>query len=191
MAANWEIAKALLKEDWCAGMIPLATGPSEVHIFRLEHEAVPHQNFSANLNALRKKLDSQQKTTASDDAALAKDVELHPINMNPVGRPCPRWDGSDAQRLLKQDVALEKHKTMTPRALRMTSVEHQRGASALSKRSFRQTHPSGRPNSPRNPLLAGQEAKARGEKGAGCREETCCCCRCSCCRCSCRCKLDS
>jgi hypothetical protein len=126
MATNWEIAKVLLKEDWCAGMIPLTMGPSEVHIFRLEYEAVPHQNFSVNLNALRKKLDSQQKTAASDDAALAKDVELHPINMNPVGRPYPRWDGSDAQRLLKQDVALEKHKTMTPRALRMTSVEHQR-----------------------------------------------------------------
>ena len=56
-----------------------------------------------------------------DDEALAKDLERHP----PPARNLKgqlRWEGSDAQRYLKEDIANEKHKYVgyTPRHFRTT-----------------------------------------------------------------------
>ena len=127
MTTPWEIAKELLKEDFCAGMLPCTLGPSDVWDLRDEYRAVRYENFRTNLNKLRNKLESQQISAASDDAALQRYIGSNPVNMNPTGgMNYPRWDLSDAQRLLKEDIAAERHKAMKPQELRMTRLEYQR-----------------------------------------------------------------
>jgi hypothetical protein len=127
MATPWEVAKKILQQDFCAGMLPRTLGPTEVYEMRREYQAVKYENFRTNLNKLRKKLEFQQSSAASDDAALQHYMGLNPVNMNPTdGMNYPRWDLSDAQRLLKEDVAAERHKAMKPQELRMTRLEYQR-----------------------------------------------------------------
>jgi hypothetical protein len=127
MATPWEVAKEILKQDFCAGMLPGTLGPHDVWEMRDEYQAVEYVKFRTNLNKLRKKLESQQSSAASDDAALQRYMGSNPVNMNPTGgMKYPRWDLSDAQRLLKEDIAVERHKTMTPQELCMTNLEYQR-----------------------------------------------------------------
>jgi hypothetical protein len=126
MATPWEVAKELLKEDFCAGMLPRTMGPVEIYSMRKEYESVVYENFRNNLNKLRNLLESQQSSAASDDAALQRYMGLHPLNMNPTGgMSYPRWDLSEAQRLLKEDIAAERHKAMKPQELRMTRLQYQ------------------------------------------------------------------
>ena len=127
MATPWEVAKEMLQQDVCAGMLPRTLGPTEVYEMRREYQAVEYGKFRTNLNKLRKKLEFQQSSAASDDAALQHYMGLNPVNMNPTGgMNYPRWDLSDAQRLLKEDIAAERHKAMKPQELRMTRLEYQR-----------------------------------------------------------------
>jgi hypothetical protein len=53
---------------------------------------------------------------ALDSAALAHDRRIHPKAAN-NHRGEPRWEGSDAERLLRQDMDEGKHKTMKPQLL--------------------------------------------------------------------------
>jgi hypothetical protein len=127
MTTPWEIAKEILKEDFCAGMLPRTLGPYDVWDLRDEYRAVKYENFRTNLNKLRNKLESQQISAASDDAALQRYMGSNPVNMNPTGgMNYPRWDLSDAQRLLKEDIAVGLHKIMTPQELRKTKSEYER-----------------------------------------------------------------
>ncbi len=119
------VAKEILQQDFCAGMLPRTLGPAEVHEMRREYEAVEYEKFRTNLNKLRKKLEFQQSSAASDDAALQRYMGSNPVNMNPTdGRNYPRWDLSDAQRLLKEDIAVERHKAMKPQELYVLSLQH-------------------------------------------------------------------
>jgi hypothetical protein len=127
MATPWEVAKEMLQQDFCAGMLPGTLGPTEVYEMRREYQAVEYGKFRTNLNKLRKKLELQQSSAASDDAALQHYMGLNPVIMTPTGgMSYPRWDLSDAQRLLKEDIAAERHQAMTPQELRMTRLEYQR-----------------------------------------------------------------
>ena len=59
---------------------------------------------------------------ASDTAALTHDRQLRPqatYNTNGV----PRWEGSDAERWLKEDIINGLHNEMAPQALYKTRVE--------------------------------------------------------------------
>ena len=92
------VAKEILQQDFCAGMLPCTLGPAEVHAMRREYEVVEYEKFRTNLNKLRKKLELQQSSAASDDAALQHYyMRLNPVKMNPTGgMNYPRWDLSDA-----------------------------------------------------------------------------------------------
>ena len=127
MATPWEVSKEILKQDFCAGMLPRTLGPAEIYEMPQEYQDVEYGNFRTNLNELRKKLESQQSSAALDDAALQRYTGSNPVNMNPTGgMEYPRWDLSDAQRFLKEDIAAERHLAMQPRELRMTRLEYQR-----------------------------------------------------------------
>lgn len=77
------------------------------------------------LNSLRKALDKLKNKADVDSAGIEHDRRLHPINSNPPGSSYPRWDGSAAQRLLKEDIEEGEHKQLQPRELRMTREEYQ------------------------------------------------------------------
>jgi hypothetical protein len=116
----WEIAKEILIQEISEGRVLETMGPKDVYVMKEEYQRVEYKKFRTNLNSLRKAPNKLKNTAAIDIAAVVHDWRLHPINMDNPNFPYPRWDGSDAQRLLKIDVAAEKQKTQKPKDLRLT-----------------------------------------------------------------------
>lgn len=125
MTTPWLIAKELLKEDIISGYALPSMGPEEVAELRWEYERVPFKNFKVNLNRLRKDLDNKSDLATNDDFAVAHDRRLHPVSINPPGFSYPRWNGSEAERLLKIEVDNGSHARMPPRALHKTEGAYQ------------------------------------------------------------------
>jgi hypothetical protein len=123
MPTSWETAKALLQQDIFSGMLQPTMRPKEVYSMRVEYKEVEYKKFRANLNSLRKACEKLSARAMVDSAAVAHDWEVHPIQKNVLG-VYPRWDGSEAQRLLKIDVQNGKNNAMAPCKLRMTREEY-------------------------------------------------------------------
>jgi hypothetical protein len=123
MPTSWETAKVLLQQDIFSGMLQPTMRPKEAYSMREEYKEVEYKKFRANLNSLRKACEKLSTRAMVDSAAVAHDWEIHPIRKNALGA-YPRWDGSEAQRLLKIDVKNGKNNTMAPCKLRMTREEY-------------------------------------------------------------------
>ena len=111
MPTVWETAKEKLTKDITEGRLldtvpPLTVWPSEP-----EYKKVPLENFKQNLAALRERLGNFRISADLDDAALRNDRQHHPLE------PEGRWPGSEAERLLKNDIDDGKHLTMNPSEL--------------------------------------------------------------------------
>ncbi len=65
----------------------------------------------------------KQASAVSDSAALANDRLLHPVPTH-NHRGEPRWEGSEAQRLLRQDIDLGNHLDLMPRDLFMSEPDY-------------------------------------------------------------------
>jgi hypothetical protein len=121
----WEIAKELLKEDIVSGLVLPTMAITEIHHLRVEYQRVPYTNFRTNLNNLRKLLRYQVNEAVASAEGLAKDQEKYPVQENaPGSNKPPRWQGSEAERLLKIDVDAGKHDWMTPKELHESSVAY-------------------------------------------------------------------
>lgn len=127
VAWNKSEAKRLLEQDLASGIIPVnggEMGSREVYASRSEYAAFPIDVFTRRLASLRSIARGQNARRASDTAALMHDLQLHPQathNSNGI----PRWEGSDAERLLKDDITNGLHTQMTPLALYTTRAEYQ------------------------------------------------------------------
>ena len=73
MSTPWDIAKELLKEDICAGMVPPTMAPKDVYEMRVEYQEVMYENFRNNLNSLRKALDKLKNKADVDSAGIEHD----------------------------------------------------------------------------------------------------------------------
>jgi len=104
MPTLWETAKAKLTEEIKAGNIKDECKASYIHKLDPVYQAVKIDNFVSNVRALRKRLKRFQHYAEFDDEALRNDRELHPIEYE------GRWGGSEAERLLNEDVKSKKHK---------------------------------------------------------------------------------
>ncbi len=134
-------ARKLLYDELVAGRIPLdpnEMGPAEVYYnysgtieFQIEGMDFD-QTFRNRLRDLRKQVDRDKGRANEDEIALRIAFRNHPPPTH-NHRGEPQWNGSAAQRLLKEDMELEKHLVMKPSELRMTRVEYQ----AYSKDTFR------------------------------------------------------
>lgn len=121
----WQIAKPLLEKDLQLGEIGAEDPPaSVVHTMKTEYEAVPLKNFKTNLKALRARFVQYKEGAAYGSSALAHDRQLHPVDQNPPNRAYPRWDGSAAQGLLKEDIRDKKHVGVQPKDLHQTRDEY-------------------------------------------------------------------
>lgn len=109
-------AKELLQEDLVSGKIPLdATemGPQVVYCQRTEFADIEYTKFRDRLRDLRKKIKQENAFASYDAAALARDRKIYPkAEHNHRGEP--RWEGSEAERLLRLDMDEGKHKIMKP-----------------------------------------------------------------------------
>jgi hypothetical protein len=169
--APWEIAKELLSKDILAKRILPTMKPRDVHGLREEHQQVGCKNFRNNLLALKKALQKSGDRAVFDEAALAHDRAqglhpINPINPAPAGLPAlfsyPRWDASEAQRLLKIDVTEGKHNEMQPRELRETRVECQAFPPGVFGKHIQQEVRSRR----ETPCWAAKRAKKARKAGA-------------------------
>jgi hypothetical protein len=123
----WELAKPKIREDILNNIVTPFMGPSQVWSSRPLYQNVPYENFHTNLNALRKKLNSDQERADMDTADMLHDRSIHPVNPNPSNFKYPRWDGSVAQERLKSYIQNNNGTTAghQPRHLHATDVAYQ------------------------------------------------------------------
>jgi len=120
------LAKRLLWKDLFNGDIPLYSdemGPQEVYLQRPEFSDFAYEKFRDHLNDLRKKVIEDKERAISDSAALAHDRQIFP--KKPTNhRGEPRWEGSEAERLLHVNMDNKKHEVMAPKELYQTRKEY-------------------------------------------------------------------
>jgi hypothetical protein len=83
--------------------------------------------FRSNYNSLKVAIKKNKEKADSDSAALAHDRQLHPppATHTSTSHGCyPRWDGSAAQRLLKQDVDSGLAENLKPQLLHAYRPEY-------------------------------------------------------------------
>ena len=118
---KWEIAKPILEKMYLMGEITDSMRRGVVHKLRPEFEAVPINNFGNNWNRLKATVRELRRRAIIDDCSLFHDRILHPIDTTDP----KRWDGTEAQRLLKQDIEDDFHKHFTPKELWLSRKEYQ------------------------------------------------------------------
>jgi hypothetical protein len=126
---NWQNseAKKLLLQDLRSGAIPLdskSMSPKDAYLKRPEFaEFGGYVNFPSRLRSARQQIDCMNNRAATDSAGLAHDRRIYPkAAKNHRGEP--RWEGSEAERLLRQDMDEGNHKKMKPELLYNTRKEY-------------------------------------------------------------------
>jgi hypothetical protein len=131
--AEWRTSKAkdLVAQDIIDGNIPLEGDINPEEIFqRLYADNPLFSNFPFDktrykdrIERLRNAIGRLQHWAAFDSEKVLEDIAKHtPHNKNIRGEL--RWDGSEAQQLLKQDVEQGRHLQLKPRELRETREEY-------------------------------------------------------------------
>lgn len=123
--AKWQNsdAKKLLHQDILDGRVVDTMTPKKVLGMRPEY--VPYaKNFGTNLRNLQKAIRDNQARADSDSAALAHDRRIFPPSANTF-QGYPRWDGSGAQRLLREDIGAGLTSNCEPKTLHQTRPEYQ------------------------------------------------------------------
>jgi hypothetical protein len=115
-----------LEQELKSGLIPLSpTGMTakEAHNQRPEYEEVGIKKFKRNFENLRRAIGKEMNRAFRDTVGLTRDRQLHPVPAyNQQGDR--RWEGSDAQRLLRQDMKQNLHKAQQPQELWNTRSEY-------------------------------------------------------------------
>jgi len=105
-------AKELLTKDLLDGTFPLNNdGSDAVSVYRYRPQYLKYEfdKFQRYLKSLRLLLSNKKAWAARDAVALAHDRKIHPIQTH-NHKGVPRWEGSDAQRFLVQDIKSGKYK---------------------------------------------------------------------------------
>jgi hypothetical protein len=93
----------LLWPDILDGKVTASMKPKRVFEMRDEDKPYGIKNFRSNLYSLHLLTQENQQEADSDAAALTHDHCIHPKAVD-MSKGYPRWDGLDAQRLLKDDM---------------------------------------------------------------------------------------
>jgi hypothetical protein len=115
-------AKKQLYHDIIDGTVTDGMAPGAVFLMRPEFQVYKEENFKTNFKSLKKAIRAKQGYAVTDSAAFANDRRVNPL-LQPTGRP--RWNGSAAERFLKEDIEEGLHMTMKPAALYQTRQEYQ------------------------------------------------------------------
>lgn len=114
-------AKKILAKDIKEGVVTLGLDATQVYQM---HDGIflayEFKNFKANLKTLLLGNTTNLKLAEFDHAAL----ELHPEAADSSSN-IPKWNGSDAQRLLKEDVRTGLNNTLSPMELYRSREEYQ------------------------------------------------------------------
>lgn len=120
-------AKQILIAEIVMKRIPLEDDGTmsdlDVYNHRPEFAEYAFVFFPERLSACREQVKTQQSRSKDDQEAYDIYIKLHPKSSYSQ-RGYPEWEGSDAQRLLLQDLADGKHDNMKPKKLRATRPEY-------------------------------------------------------------------
>ena len=112
---GWENswAKEILREAIKCGDITSDHTYDEMHVWHPEVEKTDRQKLPGRVRGLRQQVDQDKTAAQSDAIALAHDRKLFPIpDTNYRGEP--RWQGSNAEKILKSDIKDGKHLLCKP-----------------------------------------------------------------------------
>jgi hypothetical protein len=112
-------AKDQLIKDLKDGTIPVFAAdmpPLVAYRSRQVYQDHDYEQFRDHLNDLRKKIREKKDRSFQDAAALEHDRAICPKAMHDH-RGFPKWDVSEAQKLLSKDVEDGKDKTCSPQEL--------------------------------------------------------------------------
>ena len=131
-------ARAILKNDIIADVIPEHMTSRQVWNSREIYQEYPFAQFSTNLGTLRRACQKNKKRMEEDadfyghDRAILDAMQRVSLENEATHRSIP-WHRSPAKNLLKNDIKENKHLEMPPSQLRETREEYM----AFSKRIFR------------------------------------------------------
>ena len=115
-------ARQLLIDDILNGIIPLTNEemmPSVAYRSRPEYAQYPESDFPPRLKAVREICKARLNRSVVDTAAYHNDRRFD-VRPAQAATGLPRWEGSEAERFLKEDIENELHEQMLPRELFMT-----------------------------------------------------------------------
>ena len=116
-------AKEQLFRDIVAGKVTEDMKPRVVFAMHPELYSEYKKGFGSNYRNLQEAIAKEQARADQDRNFIEHDLALHP----PApfdGRGHPRWCGSEAERLLMQDIQDGVHKTMKPADLVQSRPEY-------------------------------------------------------------------
>jgi len=119
-------AKQILLGMLRDGSIPLTSeemGPQVAYMTDAEFAKWPYTQFRDRLNDYRKSIRGKKVRASFDEEALLHDRSLFP-KQSTTSSGKPRWEGSEAERLLKLDVEEGKHNNRRPEGLYFTKLEY-------------------------------------------------------------------
>ena len=117
-------AKKVLTNDIIDGKVSADLTWRQVFAMREELYAQYKKNFATNLRNLQKSLKSLQDRADEDQAAVLHDLEAFPRStVNARGHR--RFDGSEAQRLLKHTFDNGEDEGLLPKEIWLTRLEYQ------------------------------------------------------------------
>ena len=144
-------AKKLLTRDIVQEKVTDRMGPADVYAMHEEYKQYNYENFRTNPRNLRQSLHRLQGHADADSAALAHNLQVRPLAANNP-RGYPRWDGSEAERLLKIDINGCMRSNMKPCIL-----YQKKGVSRISTWGVSRSHLPRGPQSHGKPLLVSKE----------------------------------
>ena len=117
----WERAKPTLCREYLAGTVTDAMAPRVVWNSQQLYRDVPYKRFRDNFRAMKNGIAANRERANDEADMLQADLGLYNLaRENP-----DRWDGSEAQALLKQDLeALDE--PVQPKVLRETREEYKK-----------------------------------------------------------------
>ena len=130
-------ARHLLEQDLLNDVILINNyemGPAEVYGQRPEFAEHSYTSFPRRLQALRDQCAIQLNRRQDDITAFENDAQFRArIIQQRDALPLSRWEGSDAERLLKVDITNNLHEQLLPKELHASRNENQQ----FSLRVFR------------------------------------------------------
>ena len=117
----WEKAKPLLEQDIIDNRVKDHMLPAEVREIRTEYKQCG-KTFGSNYRRLQKGIRKDRSRAFLDAAAFVNDKAKYGL----AADMDEYWDGSEAQKLLAEDVKFGLHKLMKPKSLRLSRPEYRK-----------------------------------------------------------------
>jgi len=164
-------AKQLMAQDIIDKLVPIEGVIDSEELYNRMYVNQPEfKNFpfdkvryDGRIDRLRAAIKRLKYWAVYDAAAVARDRALHPppaVNI----RGQLRWNGSEAQKLLKIDIANGLHEQMAPRFLRMTKDEYKEFELPVFRKHIDQTKQALKPFGRKTPGQINHNKRKLGNK---------------------------